>query len=149
MVRVGTQIVVRAFDPGPLREVLAQRDLEPVAVEAAAAVVHFVLLENREDRARVEPLAPEPRAEDGRLVAELRLVDRRRIPLDRITSRSRRSPSCLEAGELRRTPVDELSAQLDRHQSGTVSSSEDAASNALVRFDEQHRGWHRAVCAPL
>jgi hypothetical protein len=39
------------------------------------------------------------------------------------------------AGELRRTPVDELGAQLDRHRGGTVSSSEDAASNALPFFD--------------
>jgi hypothetical protein len=31
--------------------------------------------------------------------------------------------------------VDELSAQLDRHRNGTVSSSSDAASNALARFD--------------
>jgi hypothetical protein len=39
------------------------------------------------------------------------------------------------ARELKRTPVDELSAQLDRHRNGTVSSSSDAASNALARFD--------------
>ena len=32
--------------------------------------------------------------------------------------------------------VDELGAQLDGHRSGTVPSSEDAASNALARFDD-------------
>ena len=44
-------------------------------------------------------------------------------------------PRAEHVRELRRTPADELSAQLDRHRSGTVSSSEDAASNALARFD--------------
>jgi len=38
------------------------------------------------------------------------------------------------ARELRRTPVDELSAQLDRHRSGTVSSS--GAPPALAYFDD-------------
>ena len=37
--------------------------------------------------------------------------------------------------ELRRTTVDELVAQLDRHRSGTISSS-NAASNAHARFDD-------------
>ena len=41
-----------------------------------------------------------------------------------------------DARELRRTSVDELDAQVDGHRSGTLSSSEDGASNALVRFDD-------------
>ena len=47
MVRVGAQIVVHAFDPEALGEVLPQRHLESVAVEAAAEIVHFVLFEDR------------------------------------------------------------------------------------------------------
>ena len=43
--------------------------------------------------------------------------------------------------------MDELSAQLDRHRSGTVSSSEDAASNALARFDDNDIETSIVQCA--
>ena len=45
-------------------------------------------------------------------------------------------PFAEHACELRRTPVDELGAPRNRHRSGTVSSSADAASNAPARFDD-------------
>ena len=44
--------------------------------------------------------------------------------------------------------VDELSAQLDRHRSRTVWSSEDAASNALARFDHNDIETGIVQCAP-
>jgi len=44
--------------------------------------------------------------------------------------------------------VDELGAELDRHRSGTVLSSEDAASNALARFDDNDIETGIVQCMP-
>src|SRR5262245_1391530 len=77
MVRVGSLLVVRAFDPSARREVLTQRELEPFAVETPAEVVHLVLLEYGKRAAHVKRLAAVPRANNRRLVALLRLVDGR------------------------------------------------------------------------
>src|SRR5262245_43146044 len=77
MVRVRTEIVECAFDPKPRQQIPPTRDLKSVAVEPAAEIVYLVLLENRVDAADVEPIRAKPGAENGRLVAQLRLVGRR------------------------------------------------------------------------
>src|SRR5262245_52271106 len=79
MVRVGTQVVVYAFDPELAREVASQRQFESVAVEAASEIIDLVLLENRERGASIKPAARVPRAEQGCLVAALRLVERWKV----------------------------------------------------------------------
>src|SRR5262245_31680157 len=73
---VWAEVVVHPFDPDSFLDVLSQRKLESVAVEAAAEIVHFVLLENRERAADVELFGSEPCAENRGFVTALRLVDR-------------------------------------------------------------------------